>query len=159
MAAVSRKIGLRNEKFATKVTSTSSTKTSAPRRTISFYVLAFLLFVLVCSGTCFRNDYAHPPGKDHPLMMLRRILPPCGSLPARCKFSSERARMSERLWNTLVPERNWTPLTPQFWVLLAATVSLYCYNRRRSEEGEDVLAAEKRKHAEAVSRMESSSMR
>ncbi|CDR96479.1 hypothetical protein BBBOND_0303830 [Babesia bigemina] len=52
MSAISRKIGLRNEKFATKVASTGGTKTSGQRRTISFYVLAFLLFVLVCSGIC-----------------------------------------------------------------------------------------------------------
>lgn len=68
-------------------------------------------------------------------------------------FSSERARQSEYLWNTLVPERNWSPLTPQFWVLLAATLSLYCYNRRNADKVEDVISAEDHKRLEALSRI------
>ncbi|GIX62236.1 cytoplasmic linker protein [Babesia caballi] len=80
-----------------------------------------------------------------------------GGWRSRRFFSAERARLSERLWDTLVPERNWTPFTPQFWVLFVATVSLYCYNRSRPEKVDDVISDEERKRAEALSRLARSS--
>ncbi|ORM41193.1 Vacuolar protein sorting-associated protein 45 -like protein [Babesia sp. Xinjiang] len=103
MSSYSRKIGLKNEKFATKVSSRGGSNHAAPRRTTSFYVIGFLLAVLVLSGSIYCT-------KRH--------------------FSSERARFSERLWDTLVPERNWTLVTPQLWLLLIATLSLHYYNRK-----------------------------
>eukprot|EP00371_Babesia_bovis_P002696 XP_001611343.1 hypothetical protein [Babesia bovis T2Bo] len=115
MSSIPRKYGLKNDKFATRITSKDRSANATPRRTTSFYVLGFLLVVLVLS---------------------------------------DRARLSERLWDTLVPERNWTPLTPQFWILLVATVSLYTYNRLHPKE-DNVLPSEDKKRSEALLRLKS----
>ncbi|EDO07775.2 hypothetical protein BBOV_III002080 [Babesia bovis T2Bo] len=86
-----------------------------------------------------------------PLLPIRRGI----SRPHRYFSSqSDRARLSERLWDTLVPERNWTPLTPQFWILLVATVSLYTYNRLHPKE-DNVLPSEDKKRSEALLRLKS----
>ncbi|KAK1933140.1 hypothetical protein X943_002360 [Babesia divergens] len=119
MAAVSRRIGLKNEKFSTKIVQSNSAKKTTPRRSTSFYVLV----QDYCTGDVLA----------------------CVSVPRPSRLLY--------LWNTLVPERNWSPLTPQFWVLLAATLSLYCYNRRNADKVEDVISAEDHKRVEALSRI------
>ncbi|GFE52868.1 hypothetical protein BaOVIS_002720 [Babesia ovis] len=50
MSSYSRKIGLKNDKFATRVTTRANSGNTAERRTASFYVLWFMLIVLVLSG-------------------------------------------------------------------------------------------------------------
>ncbi|UVC49664.1 hypothetical protein MACK_003774 [Theileria orientalis] len=69
------------------------------------------------------------------------------------KNQASKARMSQRLWDTLVPERNWSLLSPQFWVLLVATISLYTYNRvnnKHSDKTKALLDRERDRHNEIV---------
>ncbi|KAK1444899.1 hypothetical protein BgAZ_108050 [Babesia gibsoni] len=139
MAAFARKITFKNDRFSKQVAgSNGAARKPGTRRSTSFYVLCFLLVVLVVSGVF------------EMLVMPRRV----SWHSAQRAFSSERARQAGRLWDTLVPERNWSPLTPQFWVLLVATVSLYSYNRRGSNQDSGVIDAEEQKRKDALSRME-----
>uniref|UniRef100_A0A3B0MVJ2 Uncharacterized protein n=1 Tax=Theileria annulata TaxID=5874 RepID=A0A3B0MVJ2_THEAN len=61
--------------------------------------------------------------------------------------------MNKRLWDLLVPERNWSLRSPQFWVLLSLTIALYVYNRcneKGSKETQNLLDQDKIKHNQIV---------
>ncbi|BAM41001.1 conserved hypothetical protein [Theileria orientalis strain Shintoku] len=76
-----------------------------------------------------------------------------GSRDDEAKDHASNARMSQRLWDTLVPERNWSLLSPQFWVLLVATISLYTYNRvnnKHLDKTKALLDLERDRHKEIV---------
>lgn len=47
---------------------------------------------------------------------------------------AEEARRAQRLWETLVPERNWGLNSPAFWAMLVLLVTLHLYNNNREEK-------------------------
>ncbi len=55
------------------------------------------------------------------------------------KRLSDQARMSQGLWDFLVPERNIGITHPFFLVLLVLTLSLHFYNNRRDLEEDERL--------------------
>ncbi|EKX73369.1 hypothetical protein BEWA_054250 [Theileria equi strain WA] len=60
-------------------------------------------------------------------------------------------KASQNLWDTLVPERNWSLFSPQFWILFVATCSLYVYNRmHEKEDSVDLIEKEREAHRKAV---------
>ena len=52
---------------------------------------------------------------------------------------AEQARMSQNMWDFLVPERNMGVTHPFFLVLLVLTVSLHFYNNHRDQEEDERL--------------------
>ena len=52
---------------------------------------------------------------------------------------SEQAKMSQNLWNIMVPEKNMGVTHPFFLVLLALTVSLHYYNQHRDQLEDEAL--------------------
>lgn len=63
---------------------------------------------------------------------------------------AEQARMSQNLWDFMVPERNMGVTHPFFLVLLGLTVTLHLYNNRRDAE-EDAALRKKRLRKSEVS--------
>lgn len=54
---------------------------------------------------------------------------------------SEDAQRSQRLWDSLIPERNIGLTHPMFAVLFVLTVSLHLYNKNQDEKREEELKA------------------
>jgi hypothetical protein len=52
---------------------------------------------------------------------------------------AEQAKMSQNLWDFLVPERNMGVTHPFFLVLLVLTLSLHFYNNHRDHEDDERL--------------------
>jgi hypothetical protein len=52
---------------------------------------------------------------------------------------SDQAKMSQNLWDFMVPERNMGVTHPFFLVLLVLTVSLHLYNKHRDNEEDERL--------------------
>ena len=52
---------------------------------------------------------------------------------------ADQARMSQKLWDFLVPERNMGITHPFFLVLLVLTLSLHFFNNHRDQEEDERL--------------------
>jgi len=66
--------------------------------------------------------------------------------------------MSEKLWDTFVPDRKLSFTSPGFWVLLGLVVVLHTYNeyrdRTKAESDEDMQAEARRREAADAKRRE-----
>ncbi len=62
---------------------------------------------------------------------------------------ADQARMSQNLWDFMVPERNMGVTHPFFLVLLVLTLSLHFYNNYRDEQ-EDIRLRNHRIHKKSV---------
>lgn len=62
-----------------------------------------------------------------------------------------KARQSQRLWDTLVPERSWSIRSPGFIILALTTGALYCFNRYYEEKigCDDMTSLEEKNRLEA----------
>lgn len=65
---------------------------------------------------------------------------PSGNTPETGKMDpADQARMSQNLWDFMVPERNIGVTHPFFLVLLVLTLSLHYYNKARDNEEDERL--------------------
>ncbi|KAF8822307.1 hypothetical protein IE077_004606 [Cardiosporidium cionae] len=80
------------------------------------------------------------------------------------KQAAERARRSEEMWDTFVPERKMTLYSPAFYILLAAVIVLHLYNnhvdslRDREESTESKLERQRKEDLYTLRRKRGQSM-